>query len=370
MAAYRQVGGHGQQQPGPLRNEWETLASPDSSTSTMSTRRIQGRPRRGPATTAGDSRPTDFRRTTWRVPFGKSLIELALDRGKIESGGRATPICDRTRTDQRRRRRHLRHHHQLQETWIYVPLSPARPSAAMPCSTNTGEAVPRQTAVLGPPCPRSQPSAPSPGCLEQFQRNEYGLVDREARIPNMSIRGRVALRRLRSAIKLFAPVLPPISSPPTTSPGRPWQRGWAKPATGMSSSARRCRRSLPTSPNDGNARRLLAGECGAPSGRGNRRNPRRTAGLFALDRRVHRCPRVAGSAGVEPDKVRPKRLNTAPARPRARRTRIRVDAEERHQMRICFKKLRYASNSFTPCWPRNRLRRYLASLTQIQDDSG
>jgi triphosphatase len=32
---------------------------------------------------------TDFHRQIWQVPFGESQIELALDRGQIESRGRA-----------------------------------------------------------------------------------------------------------------------------------------------------------------------------------------------------------------------------------------------------------------------------------------
>ena len=37
---------------------------------------------------------TDFRRQIWHVPFGESLIEMALDRGHIESRGKSTPICE------------------------------------------------------------------------------------------------------------------------------------------------------------------------------------------------------------------------------------------------------------------------------------
>lgn len=37
---------------------------------------------------------TDFERQAWQVPFGDSLIELALDRGTIESCGRRAQICE------------------------------------------------------------------------------------------------------------------------------------------------------------------------------------------------------------------------------------------------------------------------------------
>lgn len=37
---------------------------------------------------------TDFKRQSWQVPFGESLIELAIDRCHIERRGRRTPICE------------------------------------------------------------------------------------------------------------------------------------------------------------------------------------------------------------------------------------------------------------------------------------
>jgi hypothetical protein len=56
------------------------------------------------------------------------------------------------------------------------------------------------------------------GCLEHFQRNEKGLHEgAEAEFVHQA---RVALRRLRSAIKLFAPVLPPEF---VTAYGQTWQ---------------------------------------------------------------------------------------------------------------------------------------------------
>jgi triphosphatase len=45
----------------------------------------------------------------------------------------------------------------------------------------------------------------------------------------------------------------------------------------------------------------------------------------------------------------------------------RMNAERRHELRIAFKKLRYALEFFTPILPRKRLTAYQASLASIQD---
>lgn len=37
---------------------------------------------------------TDFKRQSWQVPFGESLIELAIDCGHIESRGKSRPIYE------------------------------------------------------------------------------------------------------------------------------------------------------------------------------------------------------------------------------------------------------------------------------------
>ena len=47
-----------------------------------------------------------------------------------------------------------------------------------------------------------------------------------------------------------------------------------------------------------------------------------------------------------------------------------LEPAERHRMRICFKKLRYAVEFFTPLLPARRLKPYLAALAQLQDELG
>ena len=70
-----------------LRNEWETPARPGQfdfshvDAPEFKAALDEAQPRLQAIFT------TDFRRMTWRVPFGHSLIELALDRGKIAMNG-------------------------------------------------------------------------------------------------------------------------------------------------------------------------------------------------------------------------------------------------------------------------------------------
>jgi triphosphatase len=153
---------------------------------------------------------TDFHRQIWQVPFGESQIELALDRGQIESRGRRTPICEielellSGKVDDifgltRQLQEDIDLHPAIAskaergyKLFLDEPLSPFKARlVAIDASQTPVEAF--RTIALS--------------CLEQFQRNEPGLLaGGEAEFIHQA---RVALRRLRSAIKLFAPVLPP-----------------------------------------------------------------------------------------------------------------------------------------------------------------
>ncbi len=48
----------------------------------------------------------------------------------------------------------------------------------------------------------------------------------------------------------------------------------------------------------------------------------------------------------------------------------KLDAQRRHRARIAAKKLRYATEFFASLYPRQRLRRYRAVLSSLQDDLG
>ncbi|MDE2441308.1 MAG: CYTH domain-containing protein, partial [Betaproteobacteria bacterium] len=77
-----------------MRSEWETLATPG----TFDFSHVDNVEFRNFLEARIDQLEpvftTDFKRQIWHVPFGESLIELAIDRGWIESRGKRLPICE------------------------------------------------------------------------------------------------------------------------------------------------------------------------------------------------------------------------------------------------------------------------------------
>ena len=309
------------------------------------------------------------------MPFGQSLIELVLDRGKIESDGRATPICEiELELISGDVADLFAITHQLQETLDLRPAIASKAESGYALFKNTQEKPFRaKAAILGAAMsPVEAFRAIALGCLEQFQRNEGGLVS-GSEDPEYVHQARVALRRLRSAIKLFAPVLPPDF---VAAYNLAWQtlgsalgetRNWD---VFVSETLPPILADFPT---DRNARRLLA--------EGMRRAKRAraasahlvglpdysrlivefTAAVFALQ----------DQQALNLTKFARKRLRSRDRQARVLAERVaELTPEERHRMRICFKKLRYAIEFFAPLLPPKRLRPNLLALTQLQDELG
>jgi len=317
---------------------------------------------------------TDFRRQMWHVPFGESLIELAIDRGQIESRGRRTPICEielellSGKVDDIFNLTRL-----LQESLDLFPAiaskaergyalflnEPLRPFKSKPVLIND-----QQTPV-------EAFRSIALGCLEHFQRNEKGLLtggDSE-----FIHQARVALRRLRSAIKLFAPVLPPEF---VAAYGQTWQT-----LAGALGDTRNwdvfLEETLPpiaqAFPENRDIKRLRkAAQHRARSAR------KSVVGLLA----VKEYPRLLleftaavytlGDTLPMPIKDFARQQISSHAR-KARRMASRhaeLSPEERHKMRIAFKKLRYTLEFFAPLLSQRKLKPYLAALSQLQDELG
>lgn len=152
---------------------------------------------------------TDFRRQIWHVPFGHSLIELALDRGTIESQGRKSRICEielellsgdiddifkLTRKLQDKLELSPAIASKAERGYNLFNDEPLKPFKAKPA----GISVDMQ--------PVEAFRCIALGCLEHFQRNEQGILN--SKEPEFIHQARIALRRLRSAINIFSPVLP------------------------------------------------------------------------------------------------------------------------------------------------------------------
>lgn len=317
---------------------------------------------------------TDFHRQIWQVPFGESLIELAIDHGKIESCGRRTPICEielellsgkvddifgLTRQLQQSIGLYPAIASKAERGYNLFLDEPLRPFKSKPVPINE-----QQT-------PIEAFRSIALGCLEHFQRNEKGLLlGGEAEFIHQA---RVALRRLRSAIKLFAPVLPPEF---VAAYGQTWQT-----LAGALGDTRNwdvfLEETLPpiaeAFPDNRDIKRLRkAAQRRANSAR------KSVTGLLA----VKEYPRLLleftaavytlGDTLPIPLKDFARQQISSHAR-KARRMASRhaeLCTEERHKMRIAFKRLRYTLEFFAPLLPPRSLKPYLAALSQLQDELG
>ena len=86
-----------------------------------------------------------------------------------------------------------------------------------------------------------------------------------------------------------------------------------------------------------------------------------TAAIYALQDQL---PQELGEFARQRLKARARQARRLAARHQE------LDPAERHRMRICFKKLRYAVEFFTPLLPTKRLKPYLQALSRLQDELG
>lgn len=192
------------------RNEWEVPARPgEFDFSHVDDKKLRAlleelRPQLSPAFT------THFTRSAWLLePQAGVRIELALDRGHIEAAGRRVPICevelellDGELADLFALATALQRD---------LPLHPEAPSKAergyrlfadAPRCPAKAQAMPLRKRL--PPLAAFR--AVTLDCLAQLQGNEAGVRDSEA--PEFTHQARVAMRRLRSAMRVWRPLLP------------------------------------------------------------------------------------------------------------------------------------------------------------------
>jgi triphosphatase len=150
---------------------------------------------------------TRIRRTVYPIRNGKSEIELTIDRGKIEAGRRSSPLCE-----------------------VELELKRGEPADLFKAARVIAREVPVQLAIASkaqrgyslvdgkePEAIKAAPVALTPdstgdaafraiarACLRQLVANQPVLLCGEAEALHQM---RVALRRLRSAISLFAGML-------------------------------------------------------------------------------------------------------------------------------------------------------------------
>lgn len=328
---------------------------------------------------------TDFTRTAWTLNRPGASIELALDRGHIA----ARPTDERHRTG---RLPLCEIELELLNGESVDPLfdlaielaSDLRLHPEAASKAERGYALARAT-LAQPDRAAASPIRAGMSPIEAFrtialaglvhlQRNEAGAIAGDN--PEYVHQARVAIRRLRSALRLFAPILPAsfveIYSPRwqtvarALGGARDWDVFLDETLAPLEAAF----------PGDSDLARVRA------QGEAISAQAQASAGT-ALNRPEYSQLLLAFTAGLF-------RLEPLPVDTRRRELKLRrfarqrlqkraaqverlagehgkMNASRRHEMRIAFKKLRYALEFFSPILPGKRLRPYQASLTRIQD---
>lgn len=321
----------------------------------------------------------DFLRTTWDVECAPGArLEVALDLGYVASGARREPICE------------------VEIECLGAPTEAAFDFAQRlldevvlhPSATTKAERGYRlfRRARLQPM--KATPVALDPGmtplaaaraivgaALAQLQANERGIL--ETSDPEFVHQARVALRRLRSALRMFRDVVGPERA-------QAWRDGLGEIAAILGVARDRdvfAGESLPevlAAYGDPRlARRLMARAARAC------REARETARAALLSaahaRSVLALARWLAVVGPEEDRAAPQTLLAFGARViRKRHRRVhsavpalaRLGPEERHRVRIDAKRLRYSVDSLASLFPAKRVKRYATSLAELQDALG
>lgn len=357
-----------------IRNEWECAATPGTfdfshvDKAELRTFLDEASANFAPIFT------TDFHRQLWHVPYGDSLIELAIDRGTVESQGRSTPICEielellsgqvrdifgLTRELQQQLDLRPAIASKAERGYKLFTNEPDRPFRAKPA---------RITAELTPVAAFRNIAL---ACLEHFQRNEDSLLN--GADPEFVHQARVALRRLRSAIKLFAPVLPPEF---VAVYGQLWKtlastlgdaRNWDVFLT----------ETLPpiqaAFPDDRDVVRLQK-----EATRRAAKARKSISALLATSEYPRLLLEFTAAVHALKDTQTVSLSDFANRRIKSRTKSAHklasqhatLTPSERHQMRICFKKLRYTLDFFEPLLPKKHLKPYMAALARLQEELG
>ena len=206
---------------------------------------------------------TDFLRTTWLLePAPGVRIEMALDRGAVRCEDREDPICEiELELLEGRRRRCSTWRWRCRPTCRCGRRLPARRNGASACSSNRRCSRCGQGARLCfPACVRRRLFvAVALDCIGQLQRNEAGA--RAGEDPEFVHQARVAIRRLRSALRLWAPCCPGFGRRSRRA-GVTWRNCLVRRAISTCSLPKPCRRCWPHFPR----RRRRAGSRISPSG--------------------------------------------------------------------------------------------------------
>lgn len=338
---------------------------------------------------------TDFTREAWHVEHAGSRIEVALDQGLVASEGRRAPLCELelellSGSDggalfslalalSEATRLHPEIASKAERGYRLFRQEPRRPANALPSALHGQMDVPTAFAAL------------AHQCLRQLQANESGVLDEAAPAPEFVHQARIAIRRLRSAIDFFAPLLPRIFldrySPAWRNVGialaaaRDWEvmRDETLPTLGRldsgSGTAAALRARL-----DAHIERML--ERARAQCRAAFLHPGYSRLLLEFSAELYAWQHPPASDSAQPNEWPP-----LPAFMRARLKRAakvvrkraaaavknrpeRLGAQQTHRLRIAVKKLRYGLEFACPLLPEPTTTRYREALSRLQDTLG
>lgn len=325
----------------------------------------------------------EFSRTLLDLHWaGGDHVELALDRGNIRADGRAEMLCElELELKAGSRSRLFALARTLQKS---APLRLSNVSKAeRGYRLISGDALKPQKAVFAGP---EEGGSAGELCLAvlshglaHLQANEEGVRRDEA--PEFVHQTRVATRRLRSALKVFEPLLPPDKEEfwreelrwlcNSLDGARNWDVFLARTLPAVCAA-------LPQEP----ALEWLATQAAEERGIQRERartaleSPRYQALLLELGAWLA-GPRWQAPAGAAlAQEVPAVAFGSMVLSRRHRKLKksakelLAMDTNERHQVRISAKKLRYAAEFFAPYFPGRRAKRYMDALAHLQDVLG
>lgn len=319
---------------------------------------------------------SDVERTVWDIKIGRAHVELALDKGTLQADKRSTAISELEIELKRGTPASL---YDFAETLLEdLPLSPENRSKS--------ERGYRLAGAPATPPRKARPPALEPDarahdaarqilteCLQHIDANSAGVV--HERDPEYLHQVRVGIRRMRAALAVFAPVLPAALLEEIAAelrwlmqevgPARDWDVFVHETLRGDMFADMEARDELAQSARRKSAAALRRARSALGS-------PRYASIMVQLGSwLVTREKRTPDS-----DSPRVRELASGVLDKRHRRLHKRgkhfasLNDEDRHEVRVAAKKLRYAAEFFTPLFDRASVQPYLAALEGLQDVLG
>ncbi|WP_291995745.1 CYTH and CHAD domain-containing protein [Candidatus Accumulibacter sp. ACC003] len=315
---------------------------------------------------------TDFTRAAWIItPQEGTRIEVALDRGKIDANGRQETICEvELELLEGSVQDLFEAALALQKELPLHPESPSKAERGYRLAADTPLAAIKAVNVCLQPgmttiaVYRSTAFA----CLTQLQANEGGA--RSSKAPEFIHQARVAMRRLRSAIRLWKSLLPEdyISN---------FDARWRTLANQLGDTRNWdvfLTEILPpiskAFPEHGELQQIAKNAA-------NKLTACRKSAQAAITAPAYSQLLLEFTAATLslPEKKKPKLAAFAPASLKKRARRVAELAaltkdshpEARHELRIALKRLRYALEFLAPLFPARGMQRYLQSATGLLD---